>query len=79
MRSTRLSATAYIVSRLDDVFPGVYGSVDIGGGLQRAVLAFDVAVVAALAVHLVKVSWPALRSRTEPWTSEGTAPTGPPA
>jgi hypothetical protein len=72
-------AIAYIVSRLDDVFPGIYGSVDIGGVLQRAVLAFDVAVVAALAVHLVKVSWPALRSRTEPWASEGTAPTGPPA
>jgi Protein of unknown function (DUF998) len=56
-------ATAYIVSRLDDVFPGVFGEVDIGGFLQRGVLAFDIAVVAALAVQLVRVSWPAVRSR----------------
>ena len=56
-------ATAYIVSRLDDVFPGVFGQFEIGGFLQRGVLAFDIGVVAALAVHLVRVSWPAVRSR----------------
>jgi len=71
-------AAAYILTRLDDVFPGVFGSLDVGGFLQRAVLAFDVAVVTALAVHLVRVSWPAVRSRTEPWTAEGTAPTAAP-
>jgi hypothetical protein len=71
-------ASAYIVSRLDDVFPGVFGAIDIGGFLQRAVLAFDVAVVTALAVHLVRVSWPAVRRRTEPWAADGTAPTAAP-
>ncbi|OLT11856.1 hypothetical protein BJF78_25715 [Pseudonocardia sp. CNS-139] len=56
-------AGAYVVSRLDDVFPGLFGAVDVGGFLQRAVLAFDVGVVTALALHLVRVSWPAVRHR----------------
>jgi hypothetical protein len=57
-------ASAYVVSRIDDVVPGFFGAVDVGGILQRMVLAFDVAVVTALAVQLVRVSWPAVRART---------------
>jgi uncharacterized protein DUF998 len=56
-------AAAYLASRLDDVVPGIFGPVDVGGVLQRMVLAFHVAVVAALAVQLVRVSWPAVRRR----------------
>jgi hypothetical protein len=66
-------AAAYIVSRLDDVFPGLFGDIDIGGFLQRGVLAFDIGVVAALAVHLVRVSWPAVRSRAAA-PADGTFP-----
>ena len=55
-------AAAYIVGRLDDFVPGLFGSVDVGGVLQRVVLAFQVAVVSALAVQLVRVSWSAVRS-----------------
>jgi hypothetical protein len=62
-------AAAYLVSRLDDFVPGVFGPVDVGGILQRMVLAFHVAVVAALAVQLVRVSWPAV------WRRAATAPT----
>jgi hypothetical protein len=56
-------AAAYLASRLDDVVPGIFGPVDVGGVLQRMVLAFHVAVVAALAVQLVRVSWPAVWRR----------------
>jgi Protein of unknown function (DUF998) len=56
-------AAAYLASRLDDVVPGIFGPVDVGGILQRMVLAFHVAVVAALAVQLVRVSWPAVWRR----------------
>ncbi|GAA5136721.1 hypothetical protein GCM10023320_68300 [Pseudonocardia adelaidensis] len=56
-------AAAYVCSRLDDVVPGIYGPVDVGGVLQRMVLGFHVAVVAALAVQLVRVSWPAVWRR----------------
>lgn len=61
-------AAAYVASRLDDVVPGIYGPVDVGGVLQRMVLGFHVAVVAALAVQLVRVSWPAVwrRATTTP-------------
>jgi hypothetical protein len=48
---------------MDDVVPGIFGPVDVGGILQRMVLAFHVAVVAALAVQLVRVSWPAVWRR----------------
>ena len=65
-------AAAYIVSRLDDVFPGVFGNVEIGGFLQRGVLAFDIAVVTALAVQLVRVSWPAVHARAAPAPTNGT-------
>ncbi|MHA6620713.1 DUF998 domain-containing protein [Pseudonocardia sp. DLS-67] len=56
-------AAAYVASRLNDLVPGIYGPVDVGGILQRMVLAFYVAVVAALAVQLVRVSWPAVWRR----------------
>src|SRR5918997_1866829 len=56
-------AAAYLASRLDDVVPGIFGPVDVGGILQRMVLAFHVAAVAALAVQLVRVSWPAVWRR----------------
>jgi hypothetical protein len=66
-------AVAYLLGRVDDVVPGVLGMVDVGGILQRMVFAFQVAVVAALAVHLVRVSWPAVRRRAE----AAPAPAGP--
>ncbi|OLS99316.1 hypothetical protein BJF90_39490 [Pseudonocardia sp. CNS-004] len=56
-------AGAYVASRLNDLVPGIYGPVDVGGILQRMVLGFHVAVVAALAVQLVRVSWPAVWRR----------------
>jgi hypothetical protein len=56
-------AGAYVASRLNDFVPGVFGPVDVGGILQRMVLAFHVAVVAALAVQLVRVSWQAVWRR----------------
>jgi hypothetical protein len=55
-------AVAYLLSRLDDLVPGIFGTVDVGGILQRMVLAFDVAVLGALSVHLLRVSWVAVRS-----------------
>jgi hypothetical protein len=65
-------ATAYVVGRLDDVVPGFFlGAIDVGGMLQRMVLAFQVAVVTALAVHLLRVSWPAVRARAEPLRADG--------
>jgi hypothetical protein len=70
-------AAAYVVSRVEDLVPGLFGSFVVGGFLQRAVLAFDVAVVAALAVQLVRVSWPAVRSRAEPWGPDAAAPLPP--
>ena len=57
-------AAAYVIGRVDEVVPwfgGIVGGIEVGGMLQRLVLAFDVAVVAALAVHLVRVSWPGRR------------------
>jgi hypothetical protein len=56
-------AGAYVASRLNDIVPGIFGPVDVGGILQRMVLAFHVAVVTALAVQLVRVSWPAVWRR----------------
>ncbi|WP_219418904.1 DUF998 domain-containing protein [Pseudonocardia nigra] len=71
-------AAAYVLGRVHEVVPGFleFGGVDIGGILQRMVLAFDVAVVAALAVQLVRVSWPAVRARADRLT-DGAAPQGP--
>lgn len=67
-------AAAYVASRLDDVVPGIFGPVDVGGILQRMVLGFHAAVVAALAVQLVRVSWSALRQRAADVPAPG-APT----
>jgi len=66
-------AAAYVASRLNDIVPGIYGPVDVGGILQRMVLGFHVAVVAALAVQLVRVSWPAVR-RSARFTQRPEAP-----
>jgi hypothetical protein len=71
-------ASAYVVSRLNDWIPGfvaAFGGIDPGGILQRMVLIFHGAVVSALAVQLARVTWPAVRSRAEPWRSDGAAPT----
>jgi hypothetical protein len=60
-----LLATAYVMTRLVQLDPGMltlFGGVDIGGILQRMVFGFDIGVIAALAVHLVRVSWHALRT-----------------
>lgn len=71
-------AGAYVASRIVQVVPEsavVFGGVDIGGILQRIAFGFDIAVVTALAVHLVRVSWQRLSDRTEGW---GKDPTNPP-
>jgi hypothetical protein len=60
-----LLATAYVLTRVVQVSPPLVvltGGVDIGGILQRMVFGFDIGVVAALAVHLGRVSWSALRT-----------------
>lgn len=57
-------AVLYLLSRLPDLVPawsGMYGGMETGGLLQRLTLAFDVAVLVTLAVHLLRVSWPAVR------------------
>jgi Protein of unknown function (DUF998) len=64
-----LLATAYVLTRVVQMVPvlvAITGGLDVGGILQRLVFAFDIATVTALAVHLVRVSWPALRDRTAP-------------
>ncbi|GAA1301715.1 DUF998 domain-containing protein [Pseudonocardia xinjiangensis] len=69
-------AVVYVVSRLNDWIPGfvsVFGGVDPGGLLQRMALLVHGAVVAVLAVHLLRVSWPAARSRTGPWPADTAA------
>jgi hypothetical protein len=71
-------ATAYVMTRMVQFDPellGLVGGVDIGGILQRLVFGFDIGVIAALAVHLVRVSWNALRS----WGDTQTAPRACPA
>jgi hypothetical protein len=71
-------AVVYVVSRLNDWIPGfvsVFGGVDPGGILQRMALVFQGAVVAALAVQLVRVSWPGLRG---PWLPDSAVPSAAP-
>lgn len=70
-------AAAYVASRLDDIVPGIFGPVDVGGILQRMVLGFHVAVVAALAVQLVRVSWPAVWRRAADTPAPGAPPVAP--
>lgn len=68
-----LLAAAYVVSRLVQLSPPLFallGSHDIGGILQRMVFAFDIGVIAALAMHLVRVSWSALRPRVDAWGAD---------
>jgi hypothetical protein len=70
-------ATAYVMTRLVQLDPALlalFGGVDIGGMLQRLVFGFDIGVIAALAVHLVRVSWHALRA----WNAPTSLPSSPP-
>lgn len=63
-------AAAYVVTRIEDVFPWfavMSGGIDPGGIIQRMVLVFDGAVVAALAVQLVRVAWLSVRPSAEQW------------
>jgi hypothetical protein len=66
-------AVVYVVSRLNEWIPGVvsvFGGVDPGGLLQRMALLVHGAVVGVLAVHLLRVSWADVRSRTGPWPAD---------
>jgi Protein of unknown function (DUF998) len=61
-------AVAYVVSRLGDWFPELVDvtlGFDPGGLLQRLALTADAAVICALAVHLIRVTWPGLRHHGE--------------
>jgi hypothetical protein len=60
-------AVAYVVSRLGDWFPDLVDvtlGVDPGGLLQRLALTVDATVIAALAVHLIRLTWPAVRHQS---------------
>ena len=70
-----LLAVTYVLTRVVQLSPtllALTGGVDIGGILQRMVFLFDIGVVAALAVHLVRVSWHALRPRVDTWSADPT-------
>jgi hypothetical protein len=57
-------AVAYVVSRLGDWFPDLVGvtlGFDPGGLLQRLALTADATVITALAIHLIRLTWPAMR------------------
>jgi hypothetical protein len=59
---------AYVVSRLGDWFPDLVDvtlGFDPGGLLQRLALTVDAGVIAALAIHLIRVTWPGLRRHGE--------------
>jgi hypothetical protein len=61
---TAALAVVYVVSRLNDWFPDLFGwtlGVDPGGILQRLALMVDAGVICVLAVHLIRLAWPALR------------------
>ncbi|WP_232662272.1 DUF998 domain-containing protein [Pseudonocardia sp. TRM90224] len=69
-------ALAYLLSRAIEFIPGMvvpFGITDVDGALQRMVFAFDIAVIAALAVHLVRVSVTTLRDKAEAWTADPAA------
>lgn len=60
---TAAIAIVYVVSRLNDWFPELFGwtlGFDPGGILQRLALMVDAAVICVLAVHLIRLTWPAL-------------------
>jgi len=66
---TAAIAVAYVISRLNDWFPALVDvtlGFDPGGILQRLALTLDAAVIVALAAHLIRVTWPALRSSGGP-------------
>jgi Protein of unknown function (DUF998) len=71
-----LLALTYVATRLDQLSP-VLHTFDIGGFLQRMVFLFDIGVIAALAVHLVRVSWHSLRHRIDAWGAEPTGTNSP--
>lgn len=61
-------AVAYVVSRLGDWFPDLADvtlGVDPGGLLQRLALTVDAGVICALAGHLIRLTWPAVRHHDE--------------
>jgi hypothetical protein len=67
-------AVAYVVSRLGDWFPDLVDvtlGFDPGGLLQRLALTVDAAVIAALAIHLIRVTWPAVRHNGGHDTEQG--------
>jgi hypothetical protein len=67
-------AVAYVVSRLGDWFPDLVDvtlGFDPGGLLQRLALTVDAAVIAALAIHLIRVTWPTVRHHGEHGTEHG--------
>jgi hypothetical protein len=69
-------AVAYVVSRLGDWFPDLVDvtlGFDPGGLLQRLALTADAAVIGALAIHLVRVSWPGLRRHGEHGTDSASS------
>lgn len=62
---TAALAITYVVSRLNDWFPEIFNWIlifDPGGILQRLALTVDAAVIGALAIHLIRLNWPALRN-----------------
>lgn len=74
-----LTAT-YLATRIVQFVPGLaeaIGASDVGGALQRASMAFQIGVVVALAAHLMRVSWLALRRDGAP-ESEPAMPLGEP-
>jgi Protein of unknown function (DUF998) len=69
-------ATLYVLTRIAQMVPALFaliGGIDVGGMLQRLVFGFDIAVITALAIHLVRVSWVSVRDRGEAaWADPGT-------
>ena len=76
---TATIAVVYVVSRLNDWFPQLFGwtlGFDPGGILQRLALAVDAAVIVALAIHLIRLHWPVLRDSGGPDPDSTPAPRG---
>jgi hypothetical protein len=76
---TSILAVVYVLSRLNDWFPAVFNwtlGFDPGGLLQRLALTVDAGVIGALAIHLIRVTWPALRSPSGSGGGSTAAPQG---
>jgi hypothetical protein len=74
---TAALAITYVVSRLNDWFPDFFSwtlGFDPGGILQRLALTVDAAVIGALAIHLIRLNWPALRNSGEHGPDTAAAP-----